>query len=1550
MPTRTLQLTTDKQKNIRKGQKIDKDPYQPQEKSLNDILIMALNVNGLRQKRKVTALGKYISSLKPQPDICVLSETHLYEDETDKFCLETYHKAHSSCREPDEEQAKGGVLILVKERVSYTKAVEMPSVSLPLHSCSIWLHLNNKEMPVVRLTGIYFPPSAKPTLSAVEMLTDRRSFTAQYEVQPGHIIAGDFNHPSWTAQYEEWVATYGIWELTDPDERTFSSGNSLDKFLYAQGGEIPAFLLGDGALDPDQHSCETHYPGSTGTEEAVGNHHPIFLSLPHADAKPPPHCVKLCIKGVTEESWKERNTRLQQLIVEKQPSIVKLTADGNATRLHALMNSLLKSVTKDLYLRKKRKGANDMKDPFKNFCKQHRHHHLLTQLRIYHHAGNKNEEESVMNKIIREDWRSYLAKTKPNNITGIYKYIRKRDGREPRTYTHQCSAPLQENGRTYTDPKEKCELLATFFHQKLTDPNIPQALLNRASGNIRGKVKKKNLQRDKTLASLEYRTPPTTTTNIASEILEDFAPFREIETKKAVAELAGNKATGPDGIPGDLYKRLPAIIPLLTNLITAIVQKGHIPWDLRQVLPVPLDKPGKDNKLCSSKRPISLINTTIKVIEGVVYNRSIHQMETLFHPSHYAYRRSRGTDAHLNGLTHDMLTHLQQGSFTYLASLDIQGAFDTLPHNTIQMAIESARLEPKCAQFMMNWTQGRSFKVRLTTSRGQYHSKIRRVTRGLPQGGILSPAIWVLVFSEFSRITEQNLETDPYLRQNGVFWKFYIYADDIVFIVVHDDAEVIVKSATIISEEVEKTLRSMGLFLGHAKCNNMVVSPEETVGGFYRRNNNLTITTNKELPNRDAHLSDLLKTFQEDKLPPGIFPTGKKQRLPYAYSSLIKILGVYIDEHLGLQHHYGQIIKRARVRHGVMATLAQRRWGLDVGILRSTHAALLTSLMTYGLAATGGLAYESCLDRLETQQTNIAARRITGVSKSARLAILHMVADVLSARNLMIQQCGLAIDRTMRIHHSAIHTETARWLAQLYQMDAWSTEWKQLNTQEHLMHRKGTRNPGEYGTEEMTETWVIRQLTQEPRFTGGEWYKVPSIYYTEADLIMIQPQLKQHTYSFHGTNTAKEVGLQVLLAADWRPDCTTVNVTNVERLIPPETHQGKRILFGPPEANSWLPADEVYALGDAPPDENNVIRIEVMSRMYQKWGLTMAYIRFPTKDVRVETRFWGFHQGECYPKYNTEAPMLHALEIVRWINSKPVNCKEKSNSLYYVIEAGNPLTCTRLGKWFTTGKWYLQSAAGEGIARILHELAPILNFTLICYSFTSNKPETGEMCEHLDVGWTVLETTYIRAKKLIRAGILDECKHKAARIPLTADEVKDAIKLRYAVDEGKAIYMLKGQSSTAAEVIIELGLTRDVIRQALERLEYSRAKQVVLCSILCTTRFKYYESQGLLRTTCLKCGALDSFHHLVQCAALTIPTPSQDTDHMVDFLVRLTNEAYQINPGLPRPRGIHDGEEREQQRSQHNSENPLMMEAVEGDDQSLTEWSSAQEAENIIGV
>ena len=93
------------------------------------------------------------------------------------------------------------------------------------------------------------------------------------------------------------------------------------------------------------------------------------------------------------------------------------------------------------------------------------------------------------------------------------------------------------------------------------------------------------------------------------------------------------------------------------------------------------------------------------------------------------------------------------------------------------------------------------------------------------------------------------------------------------------------------------------------------------------------------------------------------------------------------------------VLRKANVRHGVMARLAKSAWGLEAGVLRPTHLALLPSITNYRLGVYSSGAHESVLKKLETLRANVPARRITAIARSARLAAEHMVAGFSSVRN-----------------------------------------------------------------------------------------------------------------------------------------------------------------------------------------------------------------------------------------------------------------------------------------------------------------------------------------------------------------------------------------------------------------------------------------------------------------------------------------------------------------------------------------------------------------------
>ena len=163
----------------------------------------------------------------------------------------------------------------------------------------------------------------------------------------------------------------------------------------------------------------------------------------------------------------------------------------------------------------------------------------------------------------------------------------------------------------------------------------------------------------------------------------------------------------------------------------------------------------------------------------------------------------------------------------------------------------------------------------------------------------------------------------------------------------------------------------------------------------------------------------------------------------------------------------------------------------------------------------------------------------------------------------------------------------------------------------------------------------------------------------------------------------------------------------------------------------------------------------------------------------------------------------------------------------------------------------------------------------------------------------------MRAGTLVGSGFLRPWKGRIAGVPLTTEEVKEHIQIRYETDELEAIRMLTKCDSVSGEIYLRLRLTRSAILEALKELADDRAAQVVLCSVVCATRFEYYGAGQLLQTECARCGEIDSLEHLLRCTGMgPIPSPEEDPEPTIQYLVEMARRARDINAGPPIPKRV----------------------------------------------
>ena len=145
------------------------------------------------------------------------------------------------------------------------------------------------------------------------------------------------------------------------------------------------------------------------------------------------------------------------------------------------------------------------------------------------------------------------------------------------------------------------------------------------------------------------------------------------EVSQAIAKLKPNTSPGPDGLTTELYQchsscLAKVLLPVFNDALTT----GRLPKSFHNATLKLLPKSTKKHTT-SDFRPISLINTDMKILSHVLANRLKKALESVIQPDQFAYLPKR--DIHTAIM--DMQLRLEQLPNTWcLVSVDFTKAFD----------------------------------------------------------------------------------------------------------------------------------------------------------------------------------------------------------------------------------------------------------------------------------------------------------------------------------------------------------------------------------------------------------------------------------------------------------------------------------------------------------------------------------------------------------------------------------------------------------------------------------------------------------------------------------------------------------------------------------------------------------------------------------------------------------------------------------------------------------------------------------------------------------
>lgn len=232
------------------------------------------------------------------------------------------------------------------------------------------------------------------------------------------------------------------------------------------------------------------------------------------------------------------------------------------------------------------------------------------------------------------------------------------------------------------------------------------------------------------------------------------------EVKKTILALKNLRSVGEDEIPVSILKEAAHLVSKpLAHILNLAFCTGVYPEKLKTAYVKPIYKKG-DKTNFKNYRPVSLLSNINKILEKIINNRLVAFFEecSILSNVQNGFRKGKSTTRAIYQAMAGILESLNDQKYTSALCIDLSKAFDSVDHTILSSKLEIHGIRGVSLSLLQSYLANRLQCVVEHDAGGLLVRSVpEKIIRGVPQGSILGPLLYIIYVNELPKITAQNM-------------------------------------------------------------------------------------------------------------------------------------------------------------------------------------------------------------------------------------------------------------------------------------------------------------------------------------------------------------------------------------------------------------------------------------------------------------------------------------------------------------------------------------------------------------------------------------------------------------------------------------------------------------------------------------------------------------------------------------------------------------------------------------------------------------------------